>query len=142
MYYDFKTVETEGEKAYYLGQYASGVQIDVAAKYPKFSSLTKDNFVVVPQNAYVEDNKQNSQSISSSGWTLIHVDTNVASYTAPNVTYNSSTGKLSFSASVVIGGTAYNTDTGGVNIWARTNPSKAAALTAKVYLLPEVEDIS
>lgn len=142
MYYDFKTTGSESGKAYYLGEFTSGDPIDVASKYPKFSALTIDNFAIVPITKYASTQQGNAQTISAtSGWTLYHTDINNATYTAPSVTYNSSTGQLSFSASLSVGGQAYNSQNGGGTA-AHTYPATTQPLTAKVYLLPKVEDIS
>ncbi len=135
-YYNFKAESSSSGKAYYLGTYNSGAQIDITAKYSDYAQLTKNNFVIQPtarstssQNikgkVHYFDEERDSCELSCGG---------SASMTAPNISYNSSTGKLSFSMVL--------SQTSGGGVWGSTNEitsSSSVVITAKVYLLPEIE---
>ena len=134
-YYNFKAESASG-KAYYLGTYSSGAQIDVAAKYSGYANLTSANFIVQPE----------AKSISSrniKGYTH-HFDyerdwceiscAGSASISGPTINYNASTGKLSFSQTL--------SQWCGSGVWDDTDDcqsSTSGGMTAKVYLLPEIE---
>lgn len=136
-YYDFKTAGG-GTKAYYLGEYASGAQIDVAAKYDDYALLTSDNFIIQP----------NARSVSSQnikGYTH-HFDeerdwceiscAGSASISAPSKSYNSSTGKLSFTLTL--------SQACGSGVWSDVDDcrsSTSGGVTAKVYLVTEIEEL-
>ena len=139
-YYDFKTVGG-GAKAYYLGDYASGVQINVAAKYDDYAMLTADNFIIQPKAAsftyvgirvghHTFDNgiePGDSADISVQGG---------ASLTTPSISYDSSTGMLSFTLSLV--------GISRAGIWDSTSEASkgdSMGVTAKVYLVTEIESL-
>ena len=140
MYYNFKT-EGSGAKAYYLGDYASRAQIDIASKYPDYAGLTADNFII--------QNKAGSTSYSGNrvGYHRFEngldpgekADISIAgsaSVSAPSISYNSSTGKLSFSISLAGSSSA--------GIWDRTNEASyngSTTVTAKVYLVTDIENL-
>ena len=136
-YYDFKAESTSG-KAYYLGTYASGTQINVASKYSNYSNLTSANFVIQPdaKSIYSEnikgythhfEHERDECEISCAGR---------ATFNAPTINYNPATGGLSFTL------TLYQWC--GSGVWGDTDDcqsSRTEAMTAKVYLLPEIEAI-
>ena len=138
-YYDYKPSQSTNKSAYYLGTLAHGAVMNVAAKYAGYANLTASNFVVVPQTGSASNTRTNSAWIDEANWTLTISDTNTASYSAPSISYNPANGQLSFSSTVSCGGSAYNYGPG----WAGngTNPSAAVGLTAKVYLLPDIENL-
>ena len=129
-------------KSYYLGTLASGGTMNIAAKYAGYRNLTVSNFVLVPQS--------NSTSASSSvsgycpggdTWYGTLYDTNTGSYSAPTVSYNASSGILSYSASISLAGSAYSQSAGGAIRVGDTAPRGSVGLTAKVYLLPVIGSI-
>lgn len=140
MYYNFKAQDS-GAKAFYLGEYASGAQIDVAAKYPDYAGLTADNFII--------QNKAGSTSYTGNRVGYHRFDNGlepgekadisiagVVAVSAPSISYNSSTGKLSFSISV--------SGTSSAGIWDSTNEaskSGSTTLNAKVYLVTDIENL-
>ena len=137
-YYNFKAEESGGAKAYYLGTYSSGANIDVSAKYSDYAALTAANFVIHPS----------ARSVSSSnikGYTH-HFDydrdwcevscAGSATISAPTVSYNSTTGILSFSLTL--------SQSCGGGVWDDTSEvrsSSSGGVSAKVYLLPEIEEL-
>lgn len=139
-YFDFKA-QGSGAKAYYLGELDHGVTMDVSAKYEDYANLTADNFIIVPKTKTASSQGQNTTYVDFGGWNNTLVDTNSATYNQPSVSYNPSTGSLSFTSTVVVGGSAYNTNLAspGDGKWNWTYPSVTSGLTAKVYLLPEIE---
>lgn len=141
-YYDFRTQGT-GNKAYYLGTLSSGSTMNVAAKYDDYANLTSANFVIVPQSRSTSSSKSNRTYVDFGGWYSTSEDTNTAAYNQPSISYNPSTGVLSFTSTIVVGGSAYDTneDSPGDGKWNWTYPSATVGLTAKVYLLPEIETL-
>ena len=141
-YYNFKA-QSSGSKSYYLGEITSGSSMNVASKYTDYASLTKDNFVVVPQTKSASSTKTGTNYVDFGGWTESRSDTNTATYTQPNISYNASTGVLSFTSTVACGGSSYgyNAASPGDGKWCYTYPSTSVALKAKVYLLPEIESL-
>lgn len=140
MYYNFKA-DGPSAKAYYLGEYESGAQINVAAKYPNYSLLTQDNFVIQPKakTLSVTGNRVGRHTfdngIEEGGSAYISVRGS-SSITAPTISYDSSTGALSFSQTISV-------DV-GAGIWDSTSEAKksgSGTITAKVYLLPEIENL-
>lgn len=138
-YYDFKTSNEYTRPALYLGTLTSGGTMNVASKYSDYANLTADNFVIVPQSENVSASANNSTYIDAAGWTEYIFDTNTAAYSAPSITYNPQNGNLTFTSTISCGGNASNAGPGwGGN---GTNPRGSKALSAKVYLLPEVETV-
>ena len=139
-YYNFKTEGSSG-KAYYLGTISHGGTMNVAAKYDDYANLTAANFVVksaggscsytgIRVGRHRFDNgidPGDSADISVAG---------SASVTAPTVSYNPSTGVLSFSH--------YISGSASAGIWSDTNEaskSGSSGLSGYVYLLPEIENL-
>ena len=141
-YYNFKT-QGSSAKAYYLGELTSGSSMNVASKYDDYANLTSDNFVVVPQTKSASSTKTNTNYVDWGGWTEKRSDTNTATYTQPSVSYNASTGALTFTSTVACGGSSYGSDNSNPSAgkWCYTYPSATQNLTAKVYLLPEIESL-
>lgn len=138
-YYDFKTNASSGLSALYLGTYTSGSEIDVSAKYSKYGSLTADNFAVVPQGGSAAASYSVTHVIS--GDTQMAVQgTGTATYSFSK-SYNSSTGKLTITNTVgeVENGKLYN-PVGSTNF--PYYKSNTTSLSAKVYLLPSIQDVS
>ena len=137
-YYNFKTQGNVGASAYYLGTLAHGATMNVAAKYDGYATLTSANFVIMTQatstsSSNIEgkthhfDHDRDECDISVAG---------SASLSAPTINYNPATGSLSFSQ------TLYQWSGGGV--WSSTSEiqsSRTVGVTARVYLLPEIESI-
>ena len=140
-YYNFKTQGNAGASAYYLGTLASGATMDIAAKYDDYANLTSDNFVIVPQTNVASASGYNTNYVDVDGWTEYRQDNNTSNYYAPSVTYTSSTGQLSFTSTLVVGGNSFGGDTHHSDTWCYTYPSATVGLTAKVYLLPEIETL-
>ena len=142
-YYDYKPSQSTNKSAYYLGTLAHGAVMNVAAKYAGYANLTANNFVVVPQSgdASATGYKSFYHEGWDANWTEEHHDTNTASYRQPEITYNPSSGQLSFSCTLGVGGSAYCNQYGGWWSGLQTNPSTAVGLTAKVYLLPDIENL-
>lgn len=139
-YYDFRTQGT-GNKAYYLGTLAHGSTMNVAAKYDDYANLTSENFVIVPQTNSASAGARNTNYVDVSGWTEYRQDNNSAAYNAPSINYTPSTGQLSFSSTLSVGGSSYGGDVDHSGKWCYTYPSTSIGLTAKVYLLPEIENL-
>jgi hypothetical protein len=138
-YYDFKTNSVAGQSALYLGTFTSGAEIDVSAKYSKYGSLTADNFAVVPTGGSTSASYQVTHVIQ--GDTQMAVQgTGTATYTFSK-SYNSSTGKLTITNTVgeVENGKLYN-PVGSTNF--PYYKSNTTSLSAKVYLLPSIQDVS
>lgn len=138
-YYDFKTNASSGLSALYLGTFTSGSEIDVSAKYSKYGSLTADNFAVVPQGGSAAASYQVTHVIQ--GDTQMAVQgTGTATYSFSK-SYNSSTGKLTITNTVQSSesGRLYN-PVGSTSF--SYSPSKTTALSARVYLLPSIQDVS
>ena len=137
-YYNFKTQGNAGASAYYLGTIAHGGTMDVSAKYDGYATLTSANFIVQPEakstsSRNVEgkthhfDHERDECDISCAG---------SASLSAPTINYTPSTGQLSFSQTL--------SQSNGGGIWSSTNEitsSSSVGITAKVYLLPEIENL-
>jgi len=136
-YYDFKTAGG-GTKAYYLGEYASGAVIDITSKYADYAMLTADNFIVQPTAKSVSS--QNIKGYThhfdeERDWCEISV-AGSASLSAPSISYNSSTGQLSFTLTL--------SQWSGSGVWSDTDKcqsSTSGAVTAKVYLVTEIENL-
>jgi len=138
-YYDFKTNSVAGQSALYLGTFTSGSEIDVSAKYSKYGSITADNFAVVPVSGSASASYQLTHVIQ--GDTQMAVQgTGTATYTFSK-SYNSSTGKLTITNTVRENenGRLYNPVGSTSYPYA---PSKTTSLSAKVYLLPSIQDVS
>ena len=139
-YYDFKTAGG-GTKAYYLGEYTSGTQIDVSARYADYAMLTSDNFIIQTNAAskYYVGRRVGSHTFDNGIDPGDSADISVAgqaSLTAPSISYNSSTGMLSFSQT--LSGYA------SAGIWDNTGEASyngSTAVTAKVYLVTEIENL-
>lgn len=141
-YYNFKAESSTGASAYYLGTLAHGSIMNVASKYEGYANLTKNNFLIVPNSGSTSSAKRNSQAIEIGGWSWVTEDTNTASFTAPSVSYNASNGQLSFSCSVSCGGSSYGHDADNpAQRFAPTAPSASTGLSAKVYLVPNIENL-
>ena len=141
-YYNFKAQGTGGPTAFYLGTLAHGSTMNVAAKYDGYANLTSANFVVVPQSNSISSTKTNYNDVDVAGWREAREDTNSASYSAPSINYNASTGQLSFSSTVSCGGNSFGYDVDNYNFrWGQTYPSASRGLTAKIYLLTEVQNL-
>lgn len=142
-YYDFRTAGEgeQGAKAYYLGELAHGATMNVAAKYADFANLTAANFIVVPQYNTLQANASNTNYVDMAGWTEGRTDENTATYNPPSISYNPSNGTLSFTSTLVVGGRSwgYNPNVGGA--WCFTYPSGSIGLTAKVYLVTQIENL-
>lgn len=139
-YFDFRAQNT-GKKAYYLGELAHGSTMNVAAKYDDYANLTSDNFVLVPQTNTASASGYNTNYVDVDGWTEYRRDNNTSGYNAPSINYTASTGQLSFSSTLVVGGSSYGGDVHHSDTWCYTYPSATVGLTCKVYLLPEIENI-
>lgn len=140
-YYNFMA-EGSGNKAYYLGELAHGATMNVASKYEDYANLTAENFVVVPQSNSASGFATNTNYVNVYGWTERRDDTNTANYTAPSINYNPATGQLSFSSTLVVGGFSVGRDNDGSSgRWCYTYPSATVGLTAKVYLLINIESL-
>lgn len=140
-YYNFKTEGSSG-RGFYLGTLGHGATMNVAAKYDDYASLTSENFVIVPQSNSAGSIKYGTNYISTAGMTEGREDSNTATYSAPSINYNPSTGQLSFSSTVSCGGYSYGFDSaGGGSHWGYTYPSASTGLTAKVYLIPEIVNL-
>ena len=136
-YYNFKTEGSDSKPAYYLGTYNSGVTIDITSRYPNYAQLTSNNFVIQELSKYTDASRYGK------GHDFDHdrdyCEISVAASTSlsnPSISYNSSTGKLSFSQTLSV--------SGGAGIWSSTSEatcSSAVTVSAKVYLLPEIETI-
>lgn len=141
-YYNFKAEGSSGTSAYYLGTLAHGGTMDVSAKYEDYANLTSANFLIVPQNGSASSSRQGYQGITMGGWTWVTEDTNTASFVGPTVSYNPSNGRLSFSCYVACGGSSYGHDSDNPGQrFAQTAPSASAGITAKVYLVPKIENL-
>ena len=140
-YYDFKAEGGGGAKAYYLGEYSSGAQINVAAKYADYAMLTADNFIIQPKasSATYTGIRVGKHTFDNGVDPGERVDISVAGradLSAPTISYNSSNGMLSFTQT--LSGTA------SAGIWSSTNEasqSGSGAVTAKVYLVTEIENL-
>ena len=137
MYYNFKTEES-GAKAYYLGEYASGAQIDVASKYPDYAGLSADNFIIQPTalSIYTQNIKGYTHHFDTErDWCEISC-AGRATLSAPSKSYNSSTGQLSFTLTL--------SEWCGSGVWDDIDDcqkSTSGAVTAKVYLVTGIESI-
>ena len=140
-YYNFKTQGNVGASAYYLGTLAHGATMNVAAKYDGYATLTSANFVIVPQTNSASASGYNTNYVDVDGWTEYRQDNNTSAYYAPSINYNASTGQLSFSSTLLVGGNSYGGDVHHGDRWCYTYPSATVGLTAKVYLLPEIENL-
>ena len=141
-YYNFKAQGTGGPTAFYLGTLAHGSTMNVAAKYEGYANLTSANFVIVPQSNSTSAYASNSNYVNVANWTEVREDTNTSAYTAPSINYNPSTGQLSFSSTLSCGGNSFGRDADSSSgRWCYTYPSKTIGLTAKVYLLTEVQNL-
>ena len=134
-YYDFKSQDSS-KKAYYLGTYSSGTQIDISARYSDYANLTSANFVIQPEakSIYTQNIKGYTHEFDEPReWCEISC-AGRATFSAPTINYNASTGKLSFTQTLY--------EWCGSGVWDDTNDcqkSQTEGMTAKVYLLPEVE---
>jgi len=141
MYYDFRAAGGGGAKAYYLGEYASGASIDVGSKYADYAMLTADNFIIQSKGTSISytGNRAGSHKFTNGLEPGERADISVAgqaAVSAPSVSYNSSTGILSFTQT--ISGYA------SAGIWDSTSEaskSGSGAVTAKVYLVTEIENL-
>lgn len=140
-YYNFKAQSSSETPAYYLGTLNHGATLNVAAKYDGYANLTAANFLVVPQSNSSSASGYNTNYVDVDGWTEYRQDTNTAAYNAPSVNYNPSTGQLSFASTLVVGGNSYGGDVHHSDTWCFTYPSATVGLTAKVYLLPKIENL-
>ena len=139
-YYNFKT-EGSGGRAYYLGTISNGGTMNVAAKYDDYANLTADNFVVqsAAGSCSYTGNRAGRHRFDNGIDPGDSADISVAGsayVSAPSVSYNPSTGVLSFSQ--------YIQGTASAGIWDSTSEaskSGSAGMTAKVYLLPEIETL-
>ena len=137
-YYNFKTQGNVGASAYYLGTLAHGSTMNVAAKYDGYATLTSANFVIMPLAASASssniegkthhfDHDRDECDISVAG---------SASLSTPNINYNPSTGSLSFSMVL--------SQWSGGGVWSSTSEiqsSSSSGVSARVYLLPEIETL-
>ena len=142
-YYNFKAEGATGAAAYYLGTLNHGSTMNVASKYQDYASLTSANFLIIPQTKTTSATPTDPyEYVAIADWYMKHRDTNSATYTAPSVNYNASTGVLSFSSTVACGGEAYVYDPDNpTRKLVRTTPSATAGLAAKVYLVPKIENL-
>ena len=142
-YYNFKAEGTNGPSAYYLGTLTSGSSMNIASRYEDYANLTSANFLIIPQSNSVSDQKFYEMTVSwDATWVEYHYDTNGATYNAPSISYNPTNGNLSFTASVACSGNAYCINSAYPSTQLMpTAPSKTQALTAKVYLVPKVENL-
>ena len=128
-------------KSYYLDTISNGGTMDIASKYADYANLTADNFVLVPQS----NSKSASSTISTycqggATWYGTLYDTNTGSYSQPSITYDATNGILHYNASISLAGSAYSQSDGGAIKTGDTAPRGSVGLTAKVYLLPVIED--
>lgn len=141
-YYNFKAEGSSGTAAYYLGTLSHGSIMNVASKYDGYSNLTKDNFLIVPNSGSTSAHSPGYQGITMGGWTWVTEDTNTAYFVGPTVSYNATNGQLSFSCYVSCGGNSYGHDADDPSQhFASTSPSASAGLTAKVYLVTNIENL-
>lgn len=139
-YYNFKS-QGSGGRAYYLGTISNGGTMNVAAKYDDYANLTADNFVVqsAAGSCSYSGNRVGHHKFSNGLEPGEYADISVrgsAYVSAPSVSYNPSTGVLSFSQ--------YIQGTSSAGIWDNDNEaskSGSAGIAAKVYLLPEIENL-
>jgi len=139
-YYDFKTNSESSQAALYLGTFTSGTEIDVASKYSRYGSLTEDNFAVVPQGGNTTASYSKSHVISGNTQMAVQ-GLGKATYTF-STSYNASTGKLTITNTVnsYENGRLYDPVSGNPSLW--YSASNTAFLSAKVYLLPSIENVS
>ena len=136
-YYDFKTAGG-GTKAYYLGEYASGAVIDITSRYADYAMLTSDNFIIQPTglSIYTQNIKGYTHHFDEErDWCEISC-AGRATLSAPSKSYNSSTGQLSFTLTL--------SEWCGSGVWGDTDDcqsSTSGAVTAKVYLVTEIESL-
>jgi hypothetical protein len=142
-YYNFKAEGSAGPAAYYLGTLASGSTMNIASRYPDYANLTSANFIIVPQSGSVSNQKTAELQVPwDSPWVEWHYDTNSATFTAPSVSYNPTNGNLSFTCTVACGGNAYCFNSAYVSSHIlSTSPSATQGITAKVYLVPKIENL-
>ena len=141
-YYNFKAEGSSGTSAYYLGTLAHGSIMNVASKYEDYANLTAANFLIVPNSGSTSAHRPGSQEIAMGGWIWVTEDTNTASFVGPSVSYNPANGQLSFSCYVSCGGNSYGHDSDiPSQRFASTAPSASAGITAKVYLVPSIENL-
>ena len=126
--------------AYYLGTVGNGGTVNVKNKYADYANLTLSNFVVIPRSG------NTSASNSTSTWTggaphygKLH-DTNTGNFSM-SVSYNATSGVLTYGASISIGGEAYAKSDGGALETNHTAPRGSIGLIADVYLLPVIGSI-
>lgn len=139
-YYDFKTSNENAQPALYLGTYSSGAQINVASKYEKYADLTADNFVVEPVNGSTSGNYSQAHNIRDGGWT-IHLSGTYSASCSFGKSYNASTGVLTITNTIAGASSGSLYDYPGGVVYEPYSSSKSAGLSAKVYLLPEVETV-
>jgi len=139
-YYNFKAAGA-GAKAYYLGELQHGTTMNVASKYEDYANLTTDNFIIVPKGGVASgSNSCPPNGFETSQWQVV-ADCS-AVYTAPSVSYNASSGQLSFSSTLACSGYSYAHDTSGHGTnWNGVTVDITTGLTADVYLLPEIETL-
>jgi len=137
-YYDFKTNSSSAQSALYLGEFNSGVEIDVSAKYSKYGLLTEDNFAVVPLNGTASAGYYGDY-YGAAVTQMAANGTASGTYTFDK-TYNSSTGKLTLTNTVKANesGKLMN----GYETKKTYSASNTKLLKAKVYLLPSIQDVS
>ena len=141
-YYNFMAEGSTGASAYYLGTLTSGSSMNISSRYPDYANLTSANFLIVPQTKSLSAYATAVYSIYETDWSWTERDENTAAYSAPSVSYNPSTGVLSFSSTVTVGGHGYGYDYYNPGpTWAHTYPSASSGLTAKVYLVPTIENL-
>lgn len=138
-YYDFKTSNENAQPALYLGTYNSGSQINVTSSYERYADLTADNFVVEPVNGSATGTYSKGHYIQDGGWTIT-VDGSYTASCAFSKSYNPSTGVLTIINTVSGSTSGRLRDQQGV-VNEPYSSSKSTGLSAKVYLLPEVETV-
>lgn len=140
-YFDFKTDAANAQPALYLGTYSSGSQINVTSKYSNYASLTASNFIVEPIGGSTSGSYSKSHDIKVGGWT-IYLSGSYSASCSFNKTYNASTGVLSITNTVsrATNGSLY--DYSGGSVYEPYSSSGTSGLSAKVYLVPDIEDAS
>jgi len=133
----FKSSSEKASKVYYLGEYSSGAEVDVASKFAGYASLTNANFIVEP-----------TSTLSGSFGYSINGYSNVANGAAVSVTvsassetvtksYNNSTGKLTVTikSNVSSSGRRYNVVDWSSESWTTGSGNGSFTGKVKVYLI-------
>lgn len=150
----FKSSSEKSSKVYYLGEYNSGEEVNVASKYAGYGNLKNSNFILMPSvvnEGNMVGNNTNGlilgqTCVQSVDWQDYRYSEVYGKVTADSVTcsgsYNSSTGKLTITANfkATVYGSTQNTNASFKYLAKKAQGT--GTMKVKVYLVDgTIEDL-